>query len=145
MVTVAIAGILVTVVVPGFQGLMERNSVSATSNEILGALLYARSEAVRTEAGITFTPETDGWRVTIDDADHPSNGVDIVDQTVDNDNITLTENIAANSVTYNSRGRADITVGDGIDISFAGTVQGRICLSLTGRPYIKSVNEGNCP
>jgi type IV fimbrial biogenesis protein FimT len=139
MVTVAIAGILLTVVVPSFLGLIERNTVSATSNEILGAILYARSEAVRTEAGITFTPEADGWLVT------NAEGINIVDQTVDNENITLTENISANNVTYNPRGRADITVGDGIDISYAGTVQSRICLSLTGRPYIKSVNEGNCP
>jgi type IV fimbrial biogenesis protein FimT len=139
VITVAIAGILLTVVVPNFMGLVERNTVSAASNEILGAILYARSEAVRTETNITFTPEIDGWLVTNDD------GIDIVDQTVDNENITLIENLSANNVTYNPRGRADIILGDGIDLSFDGSVKGRICLSLTGRPYIKSVNEGNCP
>ena len=139
MITVAIAGILLTIVVPGFMGLMERNNISTASNEIVGALLYARSEAVRTETTVTFTPEADGWLVTNED------GVDIVDQSVDNENTVLAENILTDSVVYNARGRADITEGDGIDISFDGTVQGRICLSLTGRPYIKSVDEGNCP
>lgn len=139
MVTVAIAGILMTFVVPGFVSMIERNNVATTSNEILGALLYARSEAVRIEDDVTFTPEVDGWVVTT------AGGIDIVDQTVDNENITLEENIASNVVTYNLRGRADITLGDSIEISFDGTVMNHICLSRTGRPYIKSVTEGNCP
>lgn len=139
MITVAIAGVLVTVVVPGFLGMIERNSVAATSNELLGALLYARSEAVRVEDDVTFTVEPGRWLVTA-----PGN-IDIVDQTVDNENITLAENINLNEVTYNPRGRADITEGDSIEVSFDGTVHSRICLSLTGRPYIKSVNEGDCP
>ncbi|MES9825166.1 MAG: GspH/FimT family pseudopilin [Candidatus Thiodiazotropha endolucinida] len=139
MVAVAIAGVMLSVVIPGFFGLMERNNIAATSNEIVSALLYARSEAVRIENDVTFTPEDDGWLVT-----SPGN-IDIVDQTVENENISIAENIAANDVTYNSRGRADITLGDSIDISFNGELRSRVCLSLTGRPYIKSVAEGNCP
>ncbi len=139
MVTVAIAGVMMSFVIPGFMGLIERNSVATTSNEILGALLMARSEAVRIERDVVFTPGTDGWVVTTPD------GLNIVDQSVDNDNITIVENIAANEVTYNSFGRADIIVGDSVDISYDGTVQSHICLSLTGRPYIKSATEGDCP
>jgi Tfp pilus assembly protein FimT len=119
--------------------MMERNAVSTTGNEILGALLYARSEAVRTERLVTFTPETDGWLVTNEDE------ADIVDQTVDNINVTLVENIANDSVTYNARGRANITEGDGIEIHFDGSLRGRVCISLTGRPYLKTADEGDCP
>ncbi|MBT3048888.1 MAG: GspH/FimT family pseudopilin [Candidatus Thiodiazotropha sp.] len=139
MVTVAIAGILMTIVVPGFMGLAERNNIATTSNELLGALHYARSEAVRIEDDVTFTLEADGWTVTT------AGGEDIVEQTVDHENITLAENIIANEVTYNSRGRADITLGDHVEVSFNGEIRSRICLSLTGRPYIKKVDEGNCP
>ncbi|MES9948898.1 MAG: GspH/FimT family pseudopilin [Candidatus Thiodiazotropha sp.] len=141
LVTLAIAAVLMAFVVPGFQGLIERNNVAATSNDMLGALLYARSEAVRIERDVTFTPEANGWMVTTED------GIDIVDQTVDNENVTLTENIdnANNDVTYNPRGRADIIEGNNIEISFNGTVMNRICLSRIGRPYIKPVAEGNCP
>ncbi|MES9896026.1 MAG: GspH/FimT family pseudopilin [Candidatus Thiodiazotropha endolucinida] len=139
LVTLAIAAVLMTFVVPGFRGLIEHNNVAATSNELLGSLLYARSEAVRIETDVTFTPEADGWLVTTE------GGVDIVDQTVDNENVTIIENIADNEVTYNPRGRADITVGDSVDISYDGTVRSHICLSLTRRPYIKSAEEGNCP
>jgi type IV fimbrial biogenesis protein FimT len=139
LVTLAIAAVLMTFVVPGFRGMIENNSVATTSNEILGALHYARSEAVRIETDVTFTPEVDGWLVTT------QGGEDIVDQTVDNEGVTIAENIATNEVTYNPRGRADITQGDGLDISFDGTLRSRICLSLTGRPYIKPIDEGNCP
>lgn len=139
LVTLAVAGILMTFVVPSFRGLIENNNVATASNEVLGALLFARSEAVRTETVVTFTPEADGWLVTT------QGGQDVVDQTVDNENISIVENIADNEVAYNSFGRADITVGDSIEINFDGTVRSRVCLSLTGRPYIKSVNEGNCP
>ncbi|MBT3064717.1 MAG: prepilin-type N-terminal cleavage/methylation domain-containing protein [gamma proteobacterium symbiont of Ctena orbiculata] len=138
LVTLAIAAVLMAFVVPGFRGLIENNNVATTSNELLGALLYARSEAVRIEGNVTFTPEVDGWLVT-------AGGTDIVDQTIDNENITLAENINTNDVTYNPRGRAAITAGDNIEVSFDGTVKSRICLSTTGRPYIKKVDEGNCP
>jgi type IV fimbrial biogenesis protein FimT len=139
MVTVAIAGVLMTFVVPSFMGMIERNNIAATSNNLLSALYYARSEAVRTETNITFTPEADGWVVT------NASNVNIVDYTVENDNVTLAENINNNDVVYNSRGRANITIGDNIEISFDNIVMSRICLSLTGRPYIKAANEGNCP
>ncbi len=139
LVTLVIAGILLAVVIPGFRGMIERNNVSTTSNELVSALLYARSEAVRIENNVTLTPENDGWLVTT------FGGVDIVDQTVGNELISLAENIASNDVTYNSRGRANITAGDSIEISFDGTLKSRVCLSLTGRPYIKTVAEGNCP
>jgi type IV fimbrial biogenesis protein FimT len=149
MVTVAIAGVMMSFVVPGFVGLIERNVVATTSNEILGALLLARSEAVRLERDVTFTPGTDGWVVTEPDERYPDDTAltfNVVDQTVDNENITIAENIDGGiEVTYNSFGRAEITVGDSIDISFDGTLKSRICLSLTGRPYIKSAAEGNCP
>jgi type IV fimbrial biogenesis protein FimT len=138
MVTVVIASILVTYVVPGFVTLFERNVVATTSNELLGALLFARSEAVRIEGNVTFTPEADGWLVS-------SGGTNIVDQNVDSAKISLTENIATNIVTYNSRGRANITLGDNIEVLLNGTVESRVCLSLTGRPYIKTADKGNCP
>ncbi|MEW8693549.1 MAG: GspH/FimT family pseudopilin [Candidatus Thiodiazotropha endolucinida] len=138
LVTLAVAAVLMALVVPGFRSLIENNNVAATSNELLGAFLLARSEAVNIEGNVTLTPEIDGWLVT-------AGGVNIVDQTVDNENVTLTENIAANDVTYNARGRADITLGDNIEVSFDGTVKNRICLSRTGRPYIKPAAEGNCP
>lgn len=139
MITIVIAAILMTVGVPSFFDMIERNSVSTASNEMVGALLYARSEAVRREANITFTPEADGWLVTTAD------DVNILDHTIDNTNITISEGLDANIVTYTARGRATSAAGDSINISYEGTLKSRVCLSLTGRPSIKKVDDGDCP
>ncbi|MCU7803195.1 MAG: GspH/FimT family pseudopilin [Candidatus Thiodiazotropha sp. (ex Lucinoma borealis)] len=138
MIILVIAAILMTVGVPSFFNMIQRNNVSTTSNEIVGALLYARSEAVRQEVSVTFTPEADGWLVT-------ANGIDIIDHSVDNTNLAISEDLASDTVIYNTRGRANSSAGDSIDISYDGTLKSRVCLSLTGRPYIKKVDDGDCP
>jgi type IV fimbrial biogenesis protein FimT len=111
----------------------QRNKVSTTSNELLGAVLLARSEAVRQEESTTITPVSNGWQVT-------SQGVDLIDHVVDN-NIT----IDGDPITYNPRGRASLTTTKSISISYDGAVKSRLCLSLTGRPFIRSVEDGTCP
>ena len=47
MVTVVVLVIVVTIGVPNFVNLLERNRVVATANDLLGSLQLARSEAVR--------------------------------------------------------------------------------------------------
>ncbi|WP_369158423.1 GspH/FimT family pseudopilin [Candidatus Thiodiazotropha sp. LNASS1] len=134
MTAIVIGAILVTVGIPSYIGFIQRNTISTTSNELLGALLYARSEAVRQEATATFTPEADGWLVE-------SGDVTLLDHTVENDNIA----IDGDAVTYSPRGRANLVAEQSIDISYKGTLESRICLSLSGRPFIKMVEDGECP
>ncbi|MCP3661179.1 MAG: prepilin-type N-terminal cleavage/methylation domain-containing protein, partial [Gammaproteobacteria bacterium] len=66
MITILILAILLGFAVPSFQAMMRNNAVVAASNQLLGALLLARSEAVKREAPVTVTfPATaDGWVVT---------------------------------------------------------------------------------
>jgi type IV fimbrial biogenesis protein FimT len=140
MITLVIGAILVTVAVPGFMELTRRNAVITTSNELLSSILLARSEAIRLEANTTVTLAADNWRVDTGATNH-------VISTVDNSNVSLAGNIsgAANEITYNSMGRAALAVGDSIDVSFDGDVISHVCLSITGRPYIRSESEGGCP
>jgi type IV fimbrial biogenesis protein FimT len=141
MVSVVIASILLAAGIPAFFESIQRNAVTTSSNEILGSLLYARSEAVNREVNVTFTPAVNGWQVDADIEDDDGNVIgttNLLNETVGNANITL----AGAAIIYNSRGRSG---QDAIEISFEGTLQSRICISLTGRPYIKSVTEGVCP
>jgi type IV fimbrial biogenesis protein FimT len=143
MVAVVIAAILIVVGIPSFFDMIQRNSVSTTSNELIGALLYARSEAVRQETNVTFTPGANGWIVeaNLDDGD-----VTILEHVIDNSKISLTEQITTGeTITYNSRGRATVAAGDSYDISFDGTLITRICINLTGRPHMKKAANGGCP
>lgn len=47
MIVVALLVIVATMAVPSFQGLIESNRLKSTTNDVLGTLNYARSEAVR--------------------------------------------------------------------------------------------------
>ncbi|MCU7891037.1 MAG: GspH/FimT family pseudopilin [Candidatus Thiodiazotropha sp. (ex Ustalcina ferruginea)] len=140
MIAIVIGAILLTIGIPGFLNMVQRNAVTTTSNELLASLLLARSEAVRQELNTTFTLEADGWEVD-------TGAINQINNTVANDNITLAGNLSTpgDIITYNSMGRAALVVGDSIDVSFDGEVLSHVCLSINGRPYIKSESEGDCP
>ena len=63
MVTLAVAAVLLGIAVPSFQGMLERNRVAAQSNELLGGLQAARSEAIRRNATHRFCNSSTGWIV----------------------------------------------------------------------------------
>lgn len=46
LVTLAVAAILVTIAIPSYRGLVQRNTVTAAVNDLVGDLNYARNEAV---------------------------------------------------------------------------------------------------
>jgi prepilin-type N-terminal cleavage/methylation domain-containing protein len=136
MISLAILGVLVAIVVPGFRDFVERNAVTTTSNELLNGLLFARGEAIRTEIHTTFTPLAHGWQVTDDD------DATIKEQSATHANVA----IAGDSVTYNARGRTTTPENTGtVTIQYDGEVKGYVCISLTGRPYTKSADDGVCP
>lgn len=54
LVTLSVAVILATIAVPGFQGMMATNRLSADHNEILAGLNFARSEAAKRRETIVF-------------------------------------------------------------------------------------------
>jgi type IV fimbrial biogenesis protein FimT len=54
LVTIAIAGILAAVAVPSFFSVVNTNRLAAQSNELLTAIQYARSEAIRSNGRVTF-------------------------------------------------------------------------------------------
>ncbi|HSG87854.1 MAG TPA: prepilin-type N-terminal cleavage/methylation domain-containing protein, partial [Pseudomonadales bacterium] len=55
LVTLAIMGVLVGVVFPGFQNMVARNGLATSANAMILAVSYARSEAVRDGGGVTLT------------------------------------------------------------------------------------------
>lgn len=63
MVTIAVAAILLGIAVPSFQTMLERNRVAAQTNEVLGGLQMARSEAIRKNATHRFCSSGSGWIV----------------------------------------------------------------------------------
>jgi type IV fimbrial biogenesis protein FimT len=129
---ITILALLVTIGVPSYVQLIKKNTITTTSNELLAGLLLARSEAVRQETKITFTPETNGKGWTVKSKDGT-----LLDHTIQSNDIV----IAGAAVTYNARGRACLAATQSIDISYNDTIVSRVCLDLSGRPFIK---KGGC-
>jgi type IV fimbrial biogenesis protein FimT len=60
VITIAIAAIVVTVAVPGFQGFVLNNRMSGNANDMIATLGYGRSEAVKRAADVTVCASDDG-------------------------------------------------------------------------------------
>ena len=60
LVTVAIAAILASVAVPSYTAMMNSTRLATQSNELLGALMIARSEAIRLNQLVIFCRSDDG-------------------------------------------------------------------------------------
>lgn len=60
MVTLSLIGILVSVGVPSFHGLMERNRLTTSINQFVSSLTLARSEAIKRKQSIAICASEDG-------------------------------------------------------------------------------------
>ncbi|QTF92464.1 GspH/FimT family pseudopilin [Halomonas sp. BM-2019] len=130
LVTLAVAVILATVAVPGFQRMMAVNRVAADYNEVLSGLNFARSEAVKRRVPVEFVASNNNgaWRyvVSVDDEDlRVRGGRDA--------RTSLTEG----SVTFNALGRRESCgPADCIFVmssSFSGIEERRAQVTLMGR------------
>jgi type IV fimbrial biogenesis protein FimT len=54
LVAVTIVSILAAVAIPSFVGIINNNRLAAQANELLSAIQYARTEAIRSSARVTF-------------------------------------------------------------------------------------------
>ncbi len=143
MITVTVLGILMGVGIPATMDMLRGNAVTVAGNQMLGALLLARSEAIKRETNVTFSTVTDGWRVT-------SGGTELLYHTVDNDDIAIgSAGAAGGGVTFGPTGRSTVaySTSDFLTVSIAtlGANDGGqrvICFSPTGRPWVRS--GGSC-
>ncbi|MCG5496885.1 GspH/FimT family pseudopilin [Ectothiorhodospira variabilis] len=69
MVTISVFAILLAIAVPGFQTLVQNTRATTAANELVTALHYARSEAVRRGGNVSVCPLdsdwADGWSVRV--------------------------------------------------------------------------------
>ncbi|WP_431024543.1 GspH/FimT family pseudopilin [Halomonas sp. H5] len=134
LVTIAVVAILATLAVPGFQNLMATNRQASDYNEILAALNYSRSEAVKRRQEVTFQiSDSSGLWSLLVHYDHDDDGVSdeaLLERQARDDRLGFT----TNTVTFNSLGRLEscttltdgdcsITIGDSsVVVSPAGSI-----------------------
>ena len=128
MITIAVAAVVLTLGVPSFSSVIERNQLSAYTNQLVSSLHFARSEAVRRNQPIKVchsnnatdcngTGYENGWIIFVDDDDDGSLGST-------EELIRVNEGLPAN-YTFNVNGNLDEFAFNSKGIS---TNQGRFVL-----------------
>lgn len=69
MITIAVLGILLSIAIPSFSKMIERNRIASATNEFMGALMLARSEAATRSIPMSICVSEDGvsCNTTLDD------------------------------------------------------------------------------
>lgn len=113
LVTIAVAIILATMAVPGFQRMMAVNRVASDYNEVLSGLNYARSEAVTQRSDVTFTvTQSEPWVYQVSD------GSVLRDRAGKDARTTLDEGF---SVTFGALGKPTGSCSSGCNLSLGNT------------------------
>jgi len=161
LVTLSIAVILMTIAVPGFQDFFRRNRVEGAASNLVAALNYARSEAIRRGVRVTVcgssnpqaaTPDcvanawSAGWIVFVDGVDPRgarNNGDEVLRiQALSDLSITAGGNIAK-AVTFLASGRPHGVANDTFVVC-AGGVRRHVILNAAGRVRAENAT-GACP
>ena len=146
MVTIAVAGVLLTIAVPQFKRQIEQSQFTSSSNELLGVMNYARAEALRRSRPVTVAPlvGTDwnsGWQMFID---INRNGAKDAAAVLRQGNaITATELAATvDFVTFDSNGRRWSAAADpfvqieAFKTGAAADLKRTVCVGRSGRSAI---------
>ncbi len=157
MVTVVVLAVLIAIGMPAMNGLINSNRLTAQSNELVGAIQMARSEAIKRNAPVSMCGSLDGvncaaagdwaqWLVVLDSDSSVLQAGQI--------RLPAVVNSATPRITFQSDGLARTAAG----LLFAGNVS--VCLPVTrpeqnlrrvavvsgSRTSITSLNNaGACP
>lgn len=138
LVTITIIGILSTIALPSFRGLMAGQRIKTASFDLVASLTLARSAAIKWNGNVTMTPVgslwANGWNLT-----SPGGTTGDIKTQSAFTNVTITASAA--SVVYNRSGRLTSTGNVTFQVSDAdphSTIQPRcITVGLTGQPTTK--------
>lgn len=142
LVTLAVIGIMVGVVFPGFRGLMDRNSMTTTANSLVLAVSYARSEALRGAGLVTVRARTTwagGWEVVA-----PDGTVVRVFEPIPG-SLTLAASDGITQLVFNNQGLLQDATPRTFTLCLPGDSGVEITVSATGRPNTSGLTATDCP
>ncbi len=139
MITLVIAAIMVSIAIPSFNGMINRNQTMSTANDLLADIQLARSEAIKQDKLITLCPSsdastcsgswTDGWIVY-----RPEDNVVLAVRTKTSNNIVVTgAGAIAAGVSYYGTGRGDKNGSFSVK---QGDIEYNVDINLSGRPRV---------
>ena len=143
MVTLAVAGILITVAIPSFSTTIKNNRLTTQTNELITTLNYARSEAIKRGANVSVDSSDasanwhNGWVVKDSDNNILRNFAAF------EGNSALVAGASVSSLAYKSTG----FLNGASAITFTlcddrtGETGRTISISLTGRANVSNKND----
>jgi type IV fimbrial biogenesis protein FimT len=160
MVTLAVAAILFSVAVPGFQQMVQRNRVITYTNDFIASVNFARSEAIRRSIPVSICASSDGatcagnwsqgWIVFANaDGDSPAvvdaggtEPVLKVQQALAAQYTLTPDAVFANDVTYDLNGAANAT--GVLAVCYAGALARSRAIVVTRlRPRVATDTDGD--
>ncbi len=147
LVTLAVIGIMVGVVFPGFRGLMDRNSLATTANAMVLAVSYARSEALRGGGFVCVRHRGtwgQGWQVVNSCGVAGSEVVVRVFEPIP-DALTLTASGSITELRFNNQGLLQDGSPRNFTLCLPGDSGVRINVAATGRPNTDGLDAAACP
>lgn len=162
MITIAVAAVVLTIGVPGFGKIIERNQLATNVNSLVSSITFARSEAVKRNKPVKICDSSDavncgsgnyenGWIVFVDenndgDLDAPAEELIYV-QSALSTNLTIDSNLStgANDISYMSKGRANRS-GNFIICKNNDITKARvIILDMNGRTRLTDLTSNGTP
>ena len=146
MVTIAVLAILTTIAVPNFRDLVQNNRVTTQANELVTALNFGRTEAVKRgrPVAVLITQEDPGWKAEVRvDPD----GTNELLREVDREGSVITVNGA--TVRFGPTGVRALPIGVN-DFSFemepktGSSARYQRCISVGPSGQLRTTREG-CP
>ncbi len=141
LITIVILGVLVTLAAPNFQQMIEKNQITTTTNDMVAALLLARSTAVTQGQDVVVAKVTEwdnGWTVT----DAANKVILRHEPTSSRLSITSVGTKLDNALTYTAHGKISTALVPGTDFFKISIGNHETCVnfSASGRPA-----TGDCP
>lgn len=146
MVTVAVLALLLTIGIPSFNQVIRDSRLTAQSNDLLGALMAARSEAVKRNNNVAVRADDDGWAKgwSVDEVDDSGSVVETLRsyQELTGGN-TLSCTDGCTRVTF--YGVGSVNEGQEFTLCDAGGAKSRVInLQLNGKAQVDTGGGGSC-
>lgn len=162
LIAISVAGILLSIAIPSFSTMIRNNRLATQTNQIIAAINFARSEAIKRNTGITFCRANTITATTCaggNDANNWStwivlaNGTNVRSGTVDSSGgtIVVRSNLSNNSMLLSPDGLAQtgniLIANQSITVCATNsTINNRRVLTLgTGSRLSTAVQSGGCP
>ena len=135
LMAVTVLGILTALAVPSFRGMMDRNAVATTANDLLSSILLARSESIKREQPVIFSGNAGftTWQVA-------TGGETLLVHSLAGNGVSVAAN-KTTTITFNSRGRANLDANEDYFKISKNDATRYVCFSATGRPRVQETPQ----